>query len=415
MAGTLHLASGNTSAIGINATNFTYACGYVLNFASETRAQIAWRTMGAFSNLYARVKTNGLTTAAATVTFRKNAGAGNQTISVGAGLTGEFEDVTNTDTNTGGDLIDYQIVTANSGSGTLVIGAMGVQFQAAASTVARIAATSPKAYTTAAQTAFNSLAGNLANQLAVEAGAQFKAKTTATFQNLQANVAVNTRTDTNTLRMRKNTANGNQVISILTLTTGIFEDNVNTDGVVTGDLVNYQLVTGADAAHSITLEAFSIEMFSLTGTSHAVTGGRAATDAANLTVFDAIGGFRNSETTEANVQAQANYGYTASRLETFVIANGITAASTITFRKNAGAGNQTISIASGLTGYFEDAVNQDVILATDEINYQYVLGATGTTSQLGFIGHLITGVPIGFHQDIDSPKFDRPWAAVPYF
>jgi hypothetical protein len=68
-----------------------------------------------------------------------------------------------------------------------------------------------------------------------------------------------------------------------------------------------------------------------------------------------------------------------SLLGTKILSNGITAASTMRFRKNAANGNQVISIAASTSGNFQDTTNKDAVVAADTYNMSLVVGATGTT------------------------------------
>ena len=65
-----------------------------------------------------------------------------------------------------------------------------------------------------------------------------------------------------------------------------------------------------------------------------------------------------------------------------ILANSITADSTLRLRKNGAAGNLFIPIPLSTSGTFTDLVNSDVLSANDEANYQLVTGGTGTTLQL---------------------------------
>jgi len=416
MPAILHVSSGGAATTLAPATNHFIFVGVAnaLNVGTETQTQTAWRTPGIFSKMYCRITANSLSTATATLTFRKNTANGNQTASIAAGTTGEFQDLSDSDSNAAGDLINIRLSTISGGTGTLTHNEFTVLYAAAISTVTRLQASGSRAYSTTSATNWNSLAGDVNLPQLTEVRKEFKIKAAGTLQNMQTNVTANTRLDTNTLNLRKNAGNGNQIISILTVTTGIFEDNSDTDLVAVNDLVDYQFVTGTDT-HSITVAATSIEFLSTTSNSHMIAGGLSTTDAANQTVYDAVGGVRTSTAAEATVQVKAGFAYIASHLEAYMATNGVTAISTITFRRNGGNANQTISIGSSATGYFEDTTDVDQVVSSDEISYQYAIGATGTNNLLGFIGHLVTVIPLGFYLDTDLPRFDRDlWTAVPY-
>lgn len=70
---------------------------------------------------------------------------------------------------------------------------------------------------------------------------------------------------------------------------------------------------------------------------------------------------------------------TLSNLFVRITANAITLASTARTRKNLANGGQSVSITALTTGAFEDTTNTDSITGSDEVDVQFVIGATGTT------------------------------------
>jgi hypothetical protein len=103
---------------------------------------------------------------------------------------------------------------------------------------------------------------------------------------------------------------------------------------------------------------------------------------ASTTCYCAVGmGVRESsaETTEVNAQVTFRSGGILSALEINVYVNTVLAASTLRIRKNGANGNQSTSITASTTGQFSDTTNQDFIDAGDEVNYQLVVGAGGTS------------------------------------
>lgn len=393
MAGVLQLSAAAVAGESQNSTTWARVGEVSANsLASGTEAvfQTTWRTAGIFSSLYASVKTNTLSLATSTIRLRKNTANGNSVISYAATVAGEAQDNSNSDSVVVGDILNYQMSIPNSGSGTITANCFGIQFAATTNTVIRISTAGTKTLTAATNTTYYSFAGDISQSSSTETTRQFKAKATSTFQNLQVNVTVNTRTDTNTVNFRKGAASGNGVISILTTVTGTLEDTSNTDSIVSGDLVNFRVLTGSDGAHTMSLVMIAIESSTTNATAYMACGIKSGTDAANSTFFDSIQGQRTADTTEANVQAKANFAYTASNLITDLAANSVSATSTVNFRKNAGNGNQTVSITASTAGFFEDATHTDAIVGSDEINTQLLTGATGTNLQPANIAHLVT-------------------------
>ena len=78
---------------------------------------------------------------------------------------------------------------------------------------------------------------------ATESRRQTKFRAAGTLSELYIHIEANSFSGTTTFRLRKNTANGNQVVSIPTTTTGFLKDTTNTDSVAVNDLLSYSLVT----------------------------------------------------------------------------------------------------------------------------------------------------------------------------
>lgn len=114
---TFLLPSGTALATNITAgTTSYYPFGGRVAFASETdvRTNVPFATV--VSRFWMNVSANA-TTSPSTVTFRVNAGATALSFSIGAGATGEFENVVDQVAVAADDDIDYQVV--NGGGGTL--------------------------------------------------------------------------------------------------------------------------------------------------------------------------------------------------------------------------------------------------------------------------------------------------------
>lgn len=138
----------------------------------------------------------------------------------------------------------------------------------------------------------------------------------------------------------------------------------------------------------------------------------------SLTRYGAIEGSFTVASTEADTQVQAQQEATVSRLWCYVTSNTVSATSTLTFRKNAGSGNQTVSITSSTTGAFEDTTHSDFLMAGDLINYQLVTGGSGTSltitqvSMLYKSGPQITFLEPGGDADFAVSSTNGFWIAV---
>lgn len=390
MSTILTLGSKGPGSTDASTTSFYAAVdGFIGGGVNTTEAflQITYRSAGTLSNMYIRIIENDR--GVSTLTSRINGANGAQSISIGASSTGEFEDTTNTDTITAGDEVNYQIVTGAGGT-VFRIFLISSLFAASTNTVGRFGAVTLSGIITAASSNFyQSFSGDTSTSSTLtETNIQHRIKAAATAQNLFVYISVNARTTSTTATFRNNGANGNLTVSIGGGLTGIFEDTTNTDSLAIDDLVNYVIVTGT-GTENFTTRIISVELSTTNNTTHFINGDAdGVTQSANLTNYYTIAGTISGRTTETDTLADANFIFNASNLECNISANSVTAASTLTFRKNSAAGNQSISIGSSTTGIFEDITNTDSIIASDEINYQLITGATGTSLTLRSMGIL---------------------------
>ena len=95
------IGGGTTSSAGT--TRYTLlAMGVTAGLSSETNSSVPFHTTTTFSNLRCYIVGNAATSTSY-INFRKNLAAGNQSVSIAAGATGEFIDSVNTDSVTAGD------------------------------------------------------------------------------------------------------------------------------------------------------------------------------------------------------------------------------------------------------------------------------------------------------------------------
>lgn len=363
---------------------------------TEAVVQTPSRSAGTFSKLYIRVTVNDRT-ATSTLTFRTGGADGNQSVSIGAGLTGDFMDSSSTDAVAGaGELLDAKLIVGTGGT-VFTWALLGILFTPTTGTITRFQALGASTTVAPGSTQYQALAG-LGSTQTTEASEQHKIRITGQLRFLYANIAVNSlSTASTTIRTRKGGANGAQSVVIGAGLTGVFEDTSNTDSVITGDLVNYQTVVAAPGTGTISYGNVGCELYASSGEQYqlinATNNGLLVTQ--NTTVYVSPSGALSSNATEDNVKGRVNAnGLTASKLQCYVISNSIAATSTLRTRKNSGNGGQSISIGSTLTGFFEDGTNTDTYATNDYIDYQVVTGASGSnTIRINNIGLLVT--PIG--------------------
>lgn len=352
---------------------------------TETNAQITYRSAGTFSNLYINILTNDRGTS--TFRTRKNVGNGNMVVSITG--TGKFEDIVNTDAVTAADEWNYSMVTGAGGT-VFTFKITSVIFDATTNTVSRTGCDSNGSINTASSTLVGALAGDGPQTLTVDSTAGVVYRTAGTLNNFFVNVTVNPRTTTTEFRSRKNSANGNLVVTYLTGQTGIKEDLVNSDSIVIGDLINSAIVTGT-GTESLSYGGILAD-FTTTNSQAMYTAAATQTVQtilAGVTTYYPFAGALRTDTTESNMVAEANLAFIGSLMQVNVSANTITATSTLTFRVNSGAGaSQVVSIGNSQTGVIQDVVNSDYIIPSDTLDYLIVTGGTGTSLVLRSISML---------------------------
>lgn len=417
------LSSCSANGQGVNistTTNFALGNTYINSISTENQAQVTWRTGGTFSKLYARISTNSVT-ASSTIKYRVGAANGNQLVTIGSGATGEFQDNVNTDSVSAGNQVNYQIVTGATGT-NINVNIIAVLFAptTTANTINRLTGIVGGTDTSVNTTYYNTIAGQTSIALTgqtTEANAQFKNKTAATLQNLYAYISANT-ASVATATSRVNSVAGNLTVSIGSGTTGAFEDTTHSDTIASGDLINYAF--NSTVTTSITLATLSVEYLTTSGKTHFPSGSFSGytTINANSTRYITVGGGIRPSAIESFAEVKAQVAFTASNLECFIQTNTVTASTTVKFRKNTANGNQILTIGSGTTGYFEDTINSDSVAATDEINYQIITGATGTSLIMNTLGILASyttttlltidmGMPFSFLSLSQNDNIDR--------
>lgn len=212
---------------------------------------------------------------------------------------------------------------------------------------------------------------NAANQ-------QIIVKEAGDFENLSINVTKNDDSNTRTDRIRVNSVDGNNSISISGNTTGFFEVTA-TDSVVVDDECDLVLDATLSSADII----ISVESFTFDATTDTVC--RYANEVVSSVVglrYYAVnaGGLPLGSTSESDGQYPLNQDGKFSNLQCNITVNSKSATSTCNFRKNASTGNLSISIGSSVTGILIDS-DEDTVVDTDDVCYLVdTSSGTGTLS-----------------------------------
>ena len=367
----------NTSMLN----SLTYYIGCVSGDASittpEAEVQVKYNVAGTFSNSQLTVTANTLN-GATTLRVRINGANGNGVVSVSSSTTGYFEDTSNTDTISANDLINFSIATAGS-SGSVTTFACGIIFDASSNNFNRFAG-GFNGFSTASVTRYYPLAG-AGTVTSTEANTKLTVKNSFTSQNFYVYIASNARTTTTTLRTRKNGANGAMSVSVTTGATGVFEDNSNTDSLVSGDTYNLALTTGTGTG-SIQPRTTSVALVNSNDQFLSMgSGGTARIVTAGSTLYAEAGAdCLATSTTEAHVALRVRDITRMSNFTAYISFNNSNVTATAVTRIDGADGNQTFSVGAGATGTFTDSTNTDLLSVTSKINFKYSAPAgTGGT------------------------------------
>lgn len=313
-------------------------------------------------SLWVRVRTNTLD-GNTVLRVLKNGGLGNQGVTIGAGLTGIFQDTTNTDSFVDGDTVVHRLDTTASTVGSINIMEVSVVMQTITTGIKQLATEGIGSLAAGSTTYFMAAGNGVAG--ASETFTQVLVRTTAILSRLAIYVSANAAAADSFVRLRKNTANGNQVITIGAGLTGYFEDNINTDSLVAGDVFNFVATIGAGGAVNIN---------------------RIQTDETSP-CFHAFGGIPSAGTSSLTFGSTAYSPFMAAAVSTALAeslhqmpfrvplalknlivrakTNTLNGSTVVRIRKNSGNGGQLVTIGAGLTGLFEDNTNQDLFTPND--------------------------------------------------
>lgn len=361
----------------IDATETVYhtLVGNILK-QTEVVKQIAFSKSLTLANLHvnAIANTQG---SPVTVRDRKNGANGAISISIPASTTGIFEDTVNSDTFVDNDLGNTQVVAAGAGGTALEIVMISYTLEDTDGNEHFMGLGEEFLFHDDSE--FSMVMGEN-EDFSNEGVTQWTVRTAQTLSNLKVNVQQEMTVGASTCRLRLNGANANSVVTVPLDTTGQFEDTVNSDSLVAGDEINYEMISGSGhGAEGIFYDSKVIDSdvdSRLTGCADAALGELISNGETFFWNFE--GGMVN-RATEADVEVTSRLSFTA---EDFFVnvreANTMNQATIFDFRKNRDSAALTVSVPASTTGVFEDTVNSESIVATDEFNYR--VDASGSSS-----------------------------------
>ena len=261
-------------------------------------------------------------------------------------------------------------------------------FAATSNTVVRFGGFATGQISTASTDIWQPMTGaTAATAPATESDMQFTFRTSGSLKNMGLNVSSNGRSTSTTFKSRIGGADGALSASIAGSGTGNVEDTTHSDSISSGNLVNWDVLTGSGAGNLI-IDVFNFDFETTNGAFQSAVGSLTKTFNASTTNYISIAGNMNNSTTESDYQTNARITDTLSKLDVRVITNTVTAASTLRTRKNAANGNLSASITGSNTGVFSDGSHSDSVVDGDQLDYQIVTGASGTSIILTSVGLL---------------------------
>lgn len=401
-------AASTAVASTANTTQVWFPLGQVNVDTTETNTQITFRSAGVISNFFVNLSANNIgATPSVIITLRIGAANGNESVSPGLAASGVFEDTTNTDTVTSGNLIDVQSVPQKT-TGTFSMAETAHHFSANSNTVSRLTCTAPLSVSTSAVTRFFQFHGILSDT-ATEANTNCRMRKAGTLKNLAVNVTTNTRSTTSTYQSRVGGANGNLVVTYLTNITGVHEDTSNTDTVTVGQDWNWTLVYGTGATAFVT-QSIAVDFISTANNGEYIVGrSGGVVYAALINSFDAISGGLKSNTLENLTEVVPRNTITYLELAVLVRANAATSNSTVTLR-DAGANTSLVAtITATNTGVFLDSADTVTPPIGDNIDYNTINGGGGSFT-IGNIelSSVFTSAVVGFARSFNATSLFSP-------
>lgn len=367
-------------------TRYAQPFGAPAGDATEANQQILARDSYTLSDLFIRLTANDLN-GTTTVKSRVGGADGNQVVSIDAAATGAFTDDVNSDSLVSGNLFCTEIVTAGS-SGSITYTIISYILSTASNTTP-ILATTGKFFAKSFPTQHPIIGGEAyASTSHAETYCRYLFRVSAALTNLRIYVSENTADGTASVKTRVDLGDGNQALSIGAGATGAFEDTTHTDDISIGENVNYKLVIVSSASiEGVNMRSFQLKSNSA-GQQCCVATPAGTFINEGLTVYQTIigSGEITPPATETNVKATARAIFTAKNMYVSVGLNMLDGTTTFRIRKNGADGNLVASVGADATGQFEDLVNSDGFIATDELNWKIVTGSGGVIIQVDIIG-----------------------------
>lgn len=323
---------------------------------------------------------NSLTTASSVITIRKNGVDTALSVTIPPGTTGEFTDSSNSVSFTSGDTISGKMAIDAGGAGTMTTRGAVVSITKTTGALALLGASGQATYTPATTVWPSSFSGGVATSAITENTVQTTARGSGIIDKLQAYCSVNTRVTDSTIVVRKNSANGNGVVTIPAGLTGWFMDTTNSDSFVDGDTFGFAIIGGGTGATDLTIQGVLAD-YTATGSelkTPFLMGSNIATAASSTTANTSTPPL--GEITFAGGTAPRftlPYDAVLSDLHIYLSTNPSTVDRTLSLNVEGTPTALAITLpASSGAGFFTDLVNTADVTAGEDI----AVGITGSPS-----------------------------------
>lgn len=234
------LISAGNADMGVDVDYFALF-GALVATVTESEVQIKAPTPGTAKNLLCRLDQN-TATATATVRLRKNETNTALVISIGAGLTGVFEDLVNSESIVLNDRLNY-VIDGGGGGTNLSVRLLGIDFVTGDDSSIQGASVTASFNPGISETAYTSPSGRFENDT-TESQTQLRiGDGTWRISKLGLYVSSNAATTNSNFRSRKNVANGNLNVIIIAATTGHFQDTSGQDSISSTDEISFSGIT----------------------------------------------------------------------------------------------------------------------------------------------------------------------------
>lgn len=402
------LLGGSSTIVDNNATWFPPFAG--LSWVTpEALTNIFMRAPGTFYGLQTSINNIGT---ARSVVVRKNAADTILKVSPPDTTAAFANDLVHYVHYNAGDTFD---IANNNTTAAYTLSSLGLVFQADSGTVGLCSSALLNfALASTAGEYFCAPGGIWIGPGAVAPSDQFLVRAPAVYRAMSLQVITNTGSTNTPFRSNKNGVTGNQSIVVGAGVTGVFEDLMNTDHCVSGDLYCYDMT--ALTTTGIQFRATSHVAYD-TSVSEIFAFGLNAWAFSASNQFASINGSSVLLTSENGLGTGAGLGLgvrgTVSRLRMNLLSNSMTGTSTVNLRKNGANGNQVLTIATTITGAFEDTTHTDTFEAVNDIAAVMYSGGTSGSIIIGWSGSTFTPAPspplFNFDQG-SGGKINPDWA-----